>query len=990
MSASMPDLSLVQHALTAVIDENSPPQLQSLKQSIDFYGKQLEIANPIWKAIQSREAIPADTSPTDWEHIANYWLPTQALVLLSNPDRKLISFGSKKQDYPPIKGIFEEVMAPFRKNHGWANVVEEAGKALAQFRKLEKIAGPSPVLSSSSNDGHIQHIFNQCDALSGTSTLVNIATNLNMAAIYLWWLQKGNLAFPRTLEEFESKLWITLPDGTRVQSLVLPQSMRLRYRSNNWEHPGHLALAISPICLLRGKALSRQSSDRTQVLNTAWCLGPHADRPPMLQKLEKWLWDNLVKMSQGTCTAFAVIENLFGENPWAYKLVKSLTGKDKAFFFNLNPNAGIIPGNAHIEELGPIIDLTNEEDDMLGEAGPSSMRVQQSTGKPASAEAQPFESKMESHELGSTEIIQPQQSKSNELFQEVSVNINHPEMSTSSPNEVEQGDSEMADIPSEVEKSNMDYSHQDELPMYYLSATVVIEDTEGLSKGEHHGLDIRMEDVAQNPKDQNANGTQDLEDLSAPELCPLDLTKSQPVPLPPATVTEKLSGMEVQHENDLATQLQAPLPPGKKVFDQVAGDDLDSGNTFSLSLSAAITGIGVINSWEDESQNEATTRSRVPDESNNQAKKRKRSNTSNDTPSNLATRQSARIEAKKLAGDYQEIFIPVTKSVPQKRAKAASASPSSEKEEIPEFDIQVYSKLIEGETHTLFNHNGRHSLEYTHFAHDNMSLKHLKTVLNSVNAQAKKDGRLLENGTFVPGGDDPNEYPISELSSDSWNCLSPQERQAWFGGNKILVIQRSNLPTSYQLGSKSHLQALVGDLDRVRTIQDGSRHAKKASDTHTHGTLAVMQEVVQSGKKVANCLEIPLLPSTVQYPSGLCTQDVAEAETGHPISHVGKTWGLFQCCRGSVHEPSGPGSNLNLNRGSGPGPSICVDRTLRFGPRSRLPVNLGSRSKINLDPRTLNLQYARPPLGRQFGSSLADGAYEPFVITASYFVFPWL
>ncbi|KAF5359943.1 hypothetical protein D9757_012233 [Collybiopsis confluens] len=54
-----------------------------------------------------------------------------------------------------------------------------------------------------------------------------------------------------------------------------------------------------------------------------------------------------------------------------------------------------------------------------------------------------------------------------------------------------------------------------------------------------------------------------------------------------------------------------------------------------------------------------------------------------------------------------------------------------------------------------------------------------------------------------------------------------------------------------------------------------------------------MQEVVQSGRKVANCLEIPLLPSTVQYPSGLCTQDVAEAETGHPISHVGKTWGLF-------------------------------------------------------------------------------------------------
>ncbi|KAF5359945.1 hypothetical protein D9757_012231 [Collybiopsis confluens] len=270
---------------------------------------------------------------------------------------------------------------------------------------------------------------------------------------------------------------------------------------------------------------------------------------------------------------------------------------------------------------------------------------------------------------------------------------------------------------------------------------------------------------------------------------------------------------------------------------------------------------------------------------NSSAQKRKRSNTSNDTPSNLATRHSARIEAKKLAGDYQEIFIPVTKSVPQKCAKA---SPSSEKEEIPEFDIQVYSKLIEGATHTLFNHDGRHSLEYTHFAHDNVSLKHLNTVLNSVNAQAKKDGCLLKNGTFAPGGDDPNEYPISELSSDSWNCLSPQERQAWFGGNKILVTRRSNLPTSYQLGSKSHLQALVGDFG-----QDGSRHAKKASDTHTHGTLAVMQEVVQSGKKVANCLEIPLLPSTVQYPSGLCTQDVAEAETGHPISHVGKTWGLF-------------------------------------------------------------------------------------------------
>jgi hypothetical protein len=138
----------------------------------------------------------------------------------------------------------------------------------------------------------------------------------------------------------------------------------------------------------------------------------------------------------------------------------------------------------------------------------------------------------------------------------------------------------------------------------------------------------------------------------------------------------------------------------------------------------------------------------------------------------------------------------------------------------------------------LLNHNGKDSYEYDHYAHVRLLTVHLtqscilnplfmqkkelldqlQGVLNTLTEQAKEDGRLLSNGSFDHTWKQPDNYPVTEITSTEWELASPQKRLETYKNSKAVVIRGHNPAIPYNLHDDSHLASLVGDLNKLRTI----------------------------------------------------------------------------------------------------------------------------------------------------------------------------
>ncbi|KAJ3720685.1 hypothetical protein C8R42DRAFT_722376 [Lentinula raphanica] len=84
-------------------------------------------------------------------------------------------------------------------------------------------------------------------------------------------------------------------------------------------------------------------------------------------------------------------------------------------------------------------------------------------------------------------------------------------------------------------------------------------------------------------------------------------------------------------------------------------------------------------------------------------------------------------------------------------------------------------------------------------------------------------------------------------------------------------------------------------------LLDASRTLNRPSDCHTLGTLKDVKEAALTGKKVVNCLEIPLPSSWVRPPEGICTKEQADAAGLERVYKTGLSWGLFATSH-AVHQ----------------------------------------------------------------------------------------
>ncbi|KAJ3832251.1 hypothetical protein F5878DRAFT_646935 [Lentinula raphanica] len=83
--------------------------------------------------------------------------------------------------------------------------------------------------------------------------------------------------------------------------------------------------------------------------------------------------------------------------------------------------------------------------------------------------------------------------------------------------------------------------------------------------------------------------------------------------------------------------------------------------------------------------------------------------------------------------------------------------------------------------------------------------------------------------------------------------------------------------------------------------KNASRTLNRLSDCHTLGTLKDIKEAALTGKKVVNCLEIPLPSSWVRPPEGICTKEQADAAGLERVYKMELAWGLFATSH-AVHQ----------------------------------------------------------------------------------------
>ncbi|KAJ3749715.1 hypothetical protein EV360DRAFT_76221 [Lentinula raphanica] len=179
----------------------------------------------------------------------------------------------------------------------------------------------------------------------------------------------------------------------------------------------------------------------------------------------------------------------------------------------------------------------------------------------------------------------------------------------------------------------------------------------------------------------------------------------------------------------------------------------------------------------------------------------------------------------------------------------------------------------------------------------------LEYVMSIIHSQAKTDGRILDDGQPNPQWLPPITYPIREVSVNEWDVMTARQRHALYriarGG--LLIRGRAAERDKYHAENENHIERLLGDLDKSRTLHDASRTLKKPADCHTHGTLRDVREAVTLRNKVVNCLEIPLPASWVHPPEGICTQEQADAAGLSRAYKTGLSWGLFATSH-AVHQ----------------------------------------------------------------------------------------
>ncbi|KAE9384032.1 hypothetical protein BT96DRAFT_950852 [Gymnopus androsaceus JB14] len=222
---------------------------------------------------------------------------------------------------------------PLRTGRGWVNVMESALKLIRQNMELSQPSlgamtpyQPQALLPDSSTA--IKSIFLSIGNLLKRTDIQNILLNINFAAIHIALLRAGIMEYQSTYEAFRKDIDMAFKQTDLDWGSL--ETFKDNYKTGlTFQLPLHLALAISPIMLLCKVQLWSLSVNREHLFTIARGLGPNP--PTLLQQINRAMWRDLIKISEGTMTAHGLLYDLYQE--FSAEDLQSVSDVDAQFFY---------------------------------------------------------------------------------------------------------------------------------------------------------------------------------------------------------------------------------------------------------------------------------------------------------------------------------------------------------------------------------------------------------------------------------------------------------------------------------------------------------------------------------------------------------------------------------------------------------------------------------------------------------------------------------
>ncbi|KIK52536.1 hypothetical protein GYMLUDRAFT_64169 [Collybiopsis luxurians FD-317 M1] len=321
------------------------PTLQAFGNALKTHFNNIMSTNAIWLNLKAPgNILQTKFMPAQWHEFVSPILYLCLFHMLKDPERPLLELGNTWCSLP--SEIPSRITSPFHllmSGSGWPQVIKDLHDDFtldaAHFPTSDQEFPNQPaILSILNRSGHFLH----------KSKLDIIQLNLNFTALHMSHLiQMGFLDYPKSWDAFVVQLKQFFSGGNSFP-LNLPSHLERDYKQMEWLFPLLIALAITPLILLRPTALYTTSANCKSLLQIALALGPTSEHPSSLQAVEKIMWTKLIEMANGTKTSLDLIKELLNKIPDVESFISIISERDVQFFF---PN---VPTSAPISSLTQI------------------------------------------------------------------------------------------------------------------------------------------------------------------------------------------------------------------------------------------------------------------------------------------------------------------------------------------------------------------------------------------------------------------------------------------------------------------------------------------------------------------------------------------------------------------------------------------------------------------------------------------------------------
>ncbi|KAE9397109.1 hypothetical protein BT96DRAFT_996074 [Gymnopus androsaceus JB14] len=822
------------------------------------------------------------STPPKWMMRATTILTVGIVNILLAPGQEILPWSMTRSSYTlsPKASHFMESFKPLINGQGWVDVVGTALKLVRQDRDSRQPSTSqvphSLVLHSPQNlqpdaSRAIKSLFLNTTNLLQKTGLETILLNINFAAIHVALLQAGIIEYKPSFEAFKKDVEACFKH-TNFDWSTFDAFKDLYKTGITFQLPLHLALAISPIMLLRKTTIYTHTVARA--------LGPNA--PVLLQHINSAMWMKLMNIAQGTKTARGLLYELSTE--FSEKDLQSVSEVDSQFFFPDPPSVAHTPlAIIQAQASVPPPDIEN-------------MVSSTNTKPPATPAVADSTSPALSKFLGLGGSVND--FNSDQFAASLAKALNDAEADNAQAT-LDAGES----LPPKLihpKKGQSEISSDGDITMADESHTC----TKAMSLAENSlEGDITMADESHTCTKAMSLAENSLEgDITMADEC----TK--------ASSTQKSSEPEqatgevpVNGKSRVIVQSKEvkDAPTSKKRKDHPEELDKEAPKSVCLTTSSSSS------TKSSHVSNIHTRRSaRVAANAVSTASNKIKSTPGSRKPKPRKSMPKASVNTRRTKKSFK---------VEQETSTMEVSEETTASDEVPLFERSTDRPLLTGKQIKFYDYDFKSHIELSPKAYTQGKLKQLHDVWQRVLNTAEADGRCsggLPSSTWAPSPEDP----VREIPLEDWNHYPLASRNAVVG-SQLVVLRCGNKDLSSPPLTADFIRENLGHLFVVKTLHDSSleKEADESDDddsdadedeldadnhqsrqsldlhpvhaTHCRGTFRDLYYcVVTPNGKIVNFLDNRVSPDKAVPPAGIATD--SEAEQGLDAAIAWKRWGL--------------------------------------------------------------------------------------------------